>query len=180
MLVLDWKVGWCRNVDTRLRPLSRRDCGTLPRSGYTEQSRASALGQRSVKGALKVAPDVGRVGGIIHDEPKDALRPPLFLLLHSPRTTADRQGRSRLRLPRVKSLGCSVSPLRDKGASIRDKRFFLRPVHESETTSLSTRTACNQTSITFHLSRASSSPPPSAATRPVWSLPIHERRGRRN
>jgi hypothetical protein len=49
----------------------------LPRSGYTKQPSALALGQRLVKGALKVAPDVGRVGGIIREEPKEPLRPPL-------------------------------------------------------------------------------------------------------
>ena len=30
-----------------------------------------------LEGALKVAPDVGRVDGIIRKDPKDALRPPL-------------------------------------------------------------------------------------------------------
>ena len=49
----------------------------LPRSGYTKQPRALALGLRLVKGALKAASDVGRVGGIIREEPRDALRPPL-------------------------------------------------------------------------------------------------------
>jgi hypothetical protein len=33
-----------------------------------------------VKGALKVAPDVGRGDGITREQPKDAPRPPLFLL----------------------------------------------------------------------------------------------------
>jgi hypothetical protein len=33
----------------------------LPRSGFTEQPRVLTLGQVSVKGALKVAPDVGRL-----------------------------------------------------------------------------------------------------------------------
>jgi hypothetical protein len=36
--------------------------GLLPRSGYTEQPRALALGRWLVKGALKVAPEVGRAG----------------------------------------------------------------------------------------------------------------------
>jgi hypothetical protein len=30
-----------------------------------------------MKGALKVAPDVGRAVGITHEEPKDTSRPPL-------------------------------------------------------------------------------------------------------
>jgi len=33
-----------------------------------------------MKGALKVAPDVGRAARITREEPKDAARPPLFLL----------------------------------------------------------------------------------------------------
>src|SRR5215469_15766955 len=39
------------------RTLSLEDCGTLPRSGYTKQPRALALGKWLVKSALKVAPD---------------------------------------------------------------------------------------------------------------------------
>jgi hypothetical protein len=38
------------------------DVGSLPRSGYTEQPRALALGQAVREGALKVAPDVALNG----------------------------------------------------------------------------------------------------------------------
>jgi hypothetical protein len=52
----------------------------------------------SVKGALKVAPDVGRAGGITPEEPKNAPRPPL-------------SGRiSRYAIPRVKTLDPGLKP----------------------------------------------------------------------
>jgi hypothetical protein len=53
--------------------LSRSDGRPLPRSGYTEQPRASALGKALVKGALKVAPDIWRAGSKTCGEPKDHL-----------------------------------------------------------------------------------------------------------
>jgi hypothetical protein len=53
--------------------------GFLPRSGYTEQPRGFKPWVRwLVKGALKVAPDVGRAGGIICEEAEEASRPPLL------------------------------------------------------------------------------------------------------
>ena len=41
--------------------------GTLPRSGYTKQPRALALGQVVSKSALEVAPDVRRAAGITRE-----------------------------------------------------------------------------------------------------------------
>jgi hypothetical protein len=49
----------------------------LPRSGYAEQPRVLTLGQVASKGALKVAPDVRRGGGITREQPKNTPRPPL-------------------------------------------------------------------------------------------------------
>jgi hypothetical protein len=51
--------------------------GLLPRSGYTEQPRALALGQVVSKSARKAAPDFGHAAGITREQPKDAPRPPL-------------------------------------------------------------------------------------------------------
>ena len=53
---------FCGQVKGRF--LSRRDCRTLPRSGYTEQPRVLTLGLGGWgKGALKVAPEFERAGG---------------------------------------------------------------------------------------------------------------------
>jgi hypothetical protein len=41
---------------------------------------ALALGQLTVEGAMQVAPDAGYAAEITAEEPKDAPRPPLFLL----------------------------------------------------------------------------------------------------
>jgi hypothetical protein len=56
-------------------PLGR--VGLLPRSGYTKQRRTLALGRGPVKGALKVAPEVGHAAGITCEQPRDTPRPPL-------------------------------------------------------------------------------------------------------
>jgi hypothetical protein len=73
------RVRLIRHVKLRIRATekSSRDVSDLPRSGYTEQPRALALGQVVSESALKVAPDIGRAGGIRSGEAKDAPRPPL-------------------------------------------------------------------------------------------------------
>ena len=58
--------------------VAKRRIRLLPRSGYTKQPRALALGQVVSKSALEVAPDVRRAAGITREEPKDMPRPPLL------------------------------------------------------------------------------------------------------